>query len=148
MRIIYVIGLILMLFLSACASQQPQPQAAPQPQPTPQAPVEEPQPEDVEAPVDEDDEDGGELVAAAGGDIRILGKDGFDPEELKVSVGSTVSWINEGDIGVTVNFMRNKRAFMVEYIKPGEMAEVTFDEAETIEFEAMEFRTSGTIIVE
>jgi len=146
MRIIYVIGLILMLFLSACASQQPQPQAAPQPQaqPTPEAPVEEPEPEGEEVPVDDEEE----VVAAAGGDIRILGKDGFDPEVLKVSVGSTVSFVNEGEKGTTINFMKNKRAFMVEYIKPGEMAEVTFDEAETIEFEAMEFRITGTIIVE
>jgi plastocyanin len=89
-----------------------------------------------------------EEPAAAGGDVRILGAEGFDPEELKVSAGSTVAWLNEGDSGLTLNFMRDGRTFKAEYVKAGETVEMTFDEAGTVDYEALELRTKGTVTVE
>jgi len=144
MKMIYAIGLILMLFLSACAAPQ-----QPAPVTTPDAQEEE---EAEEAPVEETEEEEEvakevEVAAAAGGDV-VITANGFDPEELKIVAGSSVAWVNNEDSVVTLNFYRNNRVFNAEVVKAGETIEVTFDEEGTFAYQALELGTEGTIVVE
>jgi len=91
MKLFYGIILVLIIFVSACA-QQPaaEPEAQPEPSPEPEA---EPEPE----PEVEREGTGAAAAVQEGGssEIRYVGAGGFDPDELTISAGSSVTWIND-----------------------------------------------------
>ena len=109
MKIINAIGLVLLLVLSACAKEQPsQPTQVTTPMPT----AEEPQtPEQVvveetqaEAPAEEPKE-------ATANEIQILGKGGFEPGELAISAGSSVTWINKDSKPLTLTVFKDSKFY-------------------------------------
>jgi len=145
MKVIYAIGLIVILFLSACAASQQtaQPQQVTTPTEEPETQTEEPAEEEVEEEVVEE-----ETAPAAGGDIVIQGKGIFDPEEFTTSVGSTVTFINNIAKPITLQFWDGKRAFKTDVLKSGETFEMTFDEEGAFQVKTLEFGDGTTITVE
>lgn len=71
-------------------TEAPDPTATPEPEPTPTATAE-PDPTATPEPDEGDDGDGADLVI----DIQ---DNFFDPEEIEVAPGDTVTWVNNGDL--------------------------------------------------
>jgi len=125
MKLFYGIVLVLMVFVSACA-QQAAPEAAPEAAPSAPAPAAAPSPADdteVEAP---------EVVETTSEDIRALNGGNFEPNELAISVGSSVTWRNTVDTNMVIIVFKENRAFSTsqkldmdetfeqEFTEPGE----------------------------
>ncbi|TGC10757.1 hypothetical protein CUN85_04155 [Methanolobus halotolerans] len=78
--------------------------------------------------------------------VVIIDEDGFNPSEIEISVGETVTWINQDDSVHTVT--GDALAFDSGELAEGESYSYTFDEAGTFEYESEEdFLLSGTITV-
>jgi len=151
MKLFYVIVLGLMVLISACA-QQPQPV---QPQPVPVAPAPQPvvQPEPGVVIGGEDifEEEFFEEVFASTEDIRMLGQGVFDPDELTINVGNSVTWINAGDKSSVVIIFKDGRSYVnSKTLRPGDVYEHEFTEAGTYDYwQNIAFSgTSSKIIVE
>lgn len=65
--------------------------------------------------------------------IRIL-RTNFDPEELNVDVGTTVTWINEGTQAHQLHHIAVNRKFTSDRILPGDTFSYTFDEPGTYRY--------------
>lgn len=148
MRLLLIAVLSSMILVAACAQQAPQPAppAPPATQPTPPTPPPAPAPEpeeEVEEAVEEETE--AEVVSPSSGDeIRILGKDGFDPMETTVSAGSTVTWINEHDKDITITMFKDGKFFQNSpVINPGEKFDQAFEEAGEYEYWTLAFGPLG-----
>src|SRR3989339_1946390 len=95
MKAIYVIAVLVVALIVGCATQTTQPTAPADETPT--APQASNEPQEVVA--NDEVADTEEAEPVAGGDIKILNK-AFDPEELTVSAGSTVTWINTDESAI------------------------------------------------
>tara|TARA_Y100000294_G_C8412102_1_gene279228 strand:- start:125 stop:535 length:411 start_codon:yes stop_codon:yes gene_type:complete len=97
-----------MVLVSACTQQAPEVQ----PEPTPQPEVQ-PTPEVVEV-VEEEPEEVIEVVepVATTNEVRIVGTEGFEPEELSIVTGSAVTWINDGDRRAAVIIFKDGRSYV------------------------------------
>ncbi len=131
MKLFYGIVLVLMVFVSACAQQ-----------PAEQAPVTEPEPS-VEAEVQPEAEAEGTGAAVAppeegettSNEIRYVGAGAFDPDELTISAGSAVTWINDDEKPLVMIIFKDGKSFMnSNRIMPGEKFEVEFTEAGAYEY--------------
>lgn len=149
MKFIYAFGLILMLFLSACAAPQ---EAEEVTTPEPANEVED-EPE-VEDEVEDDEEeltvDDEEVLSprTSGDDVRVLGKDGFDPEELSLGVGATVSWYNDDEKDIVLTFFKDGKFYLnSDKIKNGERYEHTFEEAGEYKYWTLAYGVKSTITV-
>ena len=70
----------------------------------------------------------------------------YEPANLKVSVGTTVTWINEGATAVTVT--SSDGLFDSEQIQPGGSFSVTFDAPGTFRYFCVPYpHMKGTIVV-
>jgi plastocyanin len=69
--------------------------------------------------------------AASGNSIRIVNL-AYDPPELEVAAGTTVTWTNEDQVAHTAT--SSDGVFDTGTIAAGESSEVTFDEAGTFEY--------------
>jgi len=124
MRLLYVIVLALMVLVSACA-QQPPPVQQPIGAEVPPLP-EEPEVVDVEGAAEEEVEE----KVAGSEDVRIIGVGAFDPAELTINVGDSVTWFNDKEKEVVIIIFKGKVAYMnSNKIKPGEQFEHEFTEA-------------------
>ena len=145
----YFIGLFLILLIAGCQQQAETP-PTPGDSDTEQAlepgatetdyempEAETPEPEPAEA-----------AGSVSGADVSILGKEGFDPEELTVSEGAIVVFMNNGDKLVTLNVWEGRRVADTVIVKAGERGEVTFNEAGSFEVRALEYGTSIPVAVE
>jgi len=126
MKLFYAIILGLMVLVSACA-----PQAEPEPvQPAPQPEVQpEPEPEVVEvvAPV--------EVEAPSSSEVRIIGQTGFEPDSLTISVGDSVTWINDGDKRAALIIFKDGKAYQNSPpVNSGGQFEYEFTETGTYDF--------------
>jgi len=105
MKLLYGVFLVLMVFVSACAQQAAQP--APVPEPEPAAPAPEPEPEAAEGT--------GAAVAPQVeekvNEVRYVGAGGFEPDELTISAGSAVTWINDDEKAGAVILFKDGRSF-------------------------------------
>jgi len=93
MKLFYGIVLVLMLIVSACAQQpaaEPETQPAAPPEPSPEPEVEA---EGTGAAVTAPEEE--ETVETSITEIRYVGAGGFDPDDITISAGSSVTWIND-----------------------------------------------------
>jgi len=132
MKLFYGIILVLMVFVSACAPQAAQPAAQPRaPEPAP-----EPEPETV--PEDEPEaEDTGAAVAAPEGDsidVRYGGAGGFDPDELTISAGSSVTFFNDDSKSMVIIIFKDGRNFETPRLTSGQQVEVEFTEPGEYDF--------------
>ncbi|MFP5309559.1 MAG: plastocyanin/azurin family copper-binding protein [Actinomycetes bacterium] len=97
-------------------------------------------------------EDGGDAGAAAG-DTVSLSFFAFDPEELTVSAGSTVTWVNEDDVRHTVTAgtpdAPETDRFDLDLPANGDTVTFTFDEAGTYAYFCDVHKSmTATIVVE
>ena len=128
MRLFYAIILSLMVLVSACA-QQPQPV---QTQPTPQPEVQ-PAQEIIEV-VEEETVEVVEPVATTN-EIKIIGTEGFEPEELSIITGSAVTWINGGERRAAVIIFKDGKSYVNSPpIDSGAIFEHEFNEAGSYDY--------------
>ena len=131
MRWLYGVFLILMVFVSACA-QQTEPVAPPSaPEPEPVAPAPEPEPEAAEGT--------GAAVAPqveeTVNEIRYVGAGGFEPDELTISAGSAVTWINSDSKAGGLLIFKDGRSFTNSgRLAPDGKFEYEFTEAGVYDF--------------
>ena len=131
MRWLYGVFLILMVFVSACA-QQTEPVAPPSaPEPEPAAPAPEPEPEAAEGT--------GAAVAPqveeTVNEIRYVGAGGFEPDELTISAGSAVTWINSDSKAGGLLIFKDGRSFANSgRLAPDGKFEYEFTEAGVYDF--------------
>ena len=150
----YLIGLFLVLFVVGC--QQPAATTVPA------SPGTEPALEPGAAETGDEGPDAvpleeeaapptGKVVAAEGADVSILGKGGFDPEEITVEKGAVVTFMNndprEKDIVLTFKVGPGK-FITSDKIKAGEKYDQEFAEAGTYDYWAVQYGVKAKIIVE
>lgn len=140
MRIIIAFGLILVLFLSACAvSQQPVEQVT-----DPESSIEEQIEEQIEEEIQVE-----EPKEVTSGEIRILGKGGFEPDELTVSEGSTLTWFNDDERSIVLSIFKDGKFYQNSgLIKAGERFELTLNETGSYEYWATAYGVKAKITVE
>lgn len=148
MKIKYVIGLFLILLITACAQKQPTGQAVtvsePTVEPTPavQEIVEE-TPEITEA-----EETPKEEVAQTN-EIRIVGKAGFEPMELSIKAGGTITLINTDKVSLLITIYKNDKFFQnTPLIKKGDKYELTLKDSGNYEYWSVAYGVKGKITVE
>lgn len=128
MKLRYLTLLVLLtigLMMSGCAKAPEPAPAEPEPEIEPPAPVE-PEPEaEVEEPAE------AEEPAAESADVMVE-NGAFSVEELKVTVGATVSFKNNGPGRAGIKDKTNNDV-LIRSLGPGEMEEVVFEEAGEIE---------------
>ena len=131
MKLFYGIVLVMMVFVSACA-QQPaaEPEAQSTVQPTEPEPAVEPETEveDTGAAVAPPEEE-----ESASYDIRY-GTDGFDPSELTISAGSSVTWFNDDSKSMVVIVFKDGKNFATPRLNSGQQAETVFTEPGEYEY--------------
>jgi len=139
MRLGYIVALLMIVLMVGCATTQPAaPPAAPA---TPPAAPATP-PAAPETPPAAPAEDAEPVVDA---DIQILNR-AFDPDELTVSSGSTVTWINMDESAVH-SLSIVGQGVICSRKQSGETCEYTFGEAGTYEIMDLINKFRGTIIV-
>ncbi|MCH8329271.1 MAG: cupredoxin domain-containing protein [Nanoarchaeota archaeon] len=133
MKLFYGIVLVLMIFVSACAQQAAEQAPVTEPEASAEAEV---QPEAgaegtgtaVAAPEEE-------VVETTSNEIRSVGAGGFDPDELTISAGSAVTWINDDEKALVIIIFKDGKSFMnSNRIMPGEKFEIEFTEAGEYEY--------------
>ena len=148
----YLIGLFLVLLVAGCQQQAAttEPPATTIPtepavtEQTPSTPAEE------EIPVTEEPLLGAQEEPATGSDVSILGKGGFDPEELTVKKGATVTFMNNDPKGkaIVLTFKAGKKFINSDKMEAGEKYEQEFAEAGTYEYWSLAYGVKAKIIVE
>ena len=123
MKLFYGIILVLMIFVSACAQQPAEPAPVTEPEPS----VE---PEGTGDAVAEPEE----VAEVTSTEIRSVGAGGFDPSELTISAGSSVTWFNDDSKSMVVIVFKDGRNFATPRIVPGQQAEVEFTELGEYDF--------------
>ena len=109
MKLLYGVFLVLMVLVSACAQKIAEPVASPS-APEPVAPAPEPEPEPKA-------DTGGTGAAVAPqveetvNEIRYIGSGGFEPDELTISAGSAVTWINDDEKAGAIILFKDGRSF-------------------------------------
>lgn len=137
----YIVGLFLILLIAGC--QQP---ATITPEPTGQAIV----PETAPAETVEEETEEVEEEAPTGADVSILGKEGFDPEEITVKEGATIVFMNNDPNGkdAVLTFQKGRKFINSDKIKAGEKYEQVFDAAGTYDYWTVQYGVKGKIVVE
>lgn len=147
----YLIGLFLVLLVAGCQQQAATTEPPATTAPTGQAITEQPsEPAETteELPLTEEPLLGAQEEPATGSDVSILGKGGFDPEEVTVQKGATVTFTNNVDKLTTLNLWAGKRVIDTVIVKSGAVGEITFDTAGSFEVRTLEYVTSMSVIVE
>jgi len=138
MKLQAIVGILLVLALVAGCSPSA-PQAAPsEPAPAPAVPPQ----EQSAAPVDT------APAASSGDEVHILGKEGFDREEVSVSAGGTIRFVNDDAKPMTLTFKGPSGNSASSLIKSGESYEKTFDMAGTYQFWTVAYGVRATLNVE
>ena len=131
MKLFYGIILVMMLFVSACAPQATEPAAEPS---APPAATPEPEAEE-EAETEGTGAAVVEPVETTSNEVQVLGAGNFEPNELTISVGSSVTWVNSGDKNIVLIIFKGKTAYMnSQKFDSGEKFEHEFTEAGEYQF--------------
>lgn len=140
MKYFYAIIFGLMILVTACAQevQQVQPQST-QPLPPPAAPTEETEIE-VEEEVAE--------AAPSSSEIRVLTAGAFEPTELTISVGDSVTWINTDEKRAVIIIFKDGRTYTnSQTFQPGEKFEHEFVEKGSYQYwRSVAFSSDGGMI--
>lgn len=83
-------------------------------------------------------------------DLIIIGKFTFNPEMMVVTPGTTVTWVNEDDVSLTIESAPDsKEKFKSEKITKGEYFSHIFNQRGTFSYYCVEHPSmTGTIIVQ
>ncbi len=133
MKLFYGIVLVLMIFVSACAQQAAEQAPVTEPEASAEAEVQpEAGAEGTGAAVAAPEE---EVVETTSNEIRSVGAGGFDPDELTISAGSAVTWINDDEKTQVIIIFKDGKSFTnSNRIMPGEKFEIEFTEAGEYEY--------------
>jgi plastocyanin len=137
MKLFYVTALVLMVLVSACAQQTDE-----------QAPLTEPEPvaEPEVQPVAEDVEVE-ETAEVTSEEVRLL-RGSIEPLELTISVGSAVTFINDGGLTSVIYLEKDGASYMNSPIlKDGEKFEHEFTEAGEYEYWGIAYGPQGAKII-
>ncbi len=145
MKLFNAILILLMVFVSACA-QQPQ---AVQPTQTAEQPAAEPQEEETSESMDQADDAMENEAKTASSDVRIVGKAGFDPMEITINAGDSLTWINDDKKELTLTiFKKGKWYLNSNVIEPGQSFEQEFKEAGEYDYWTLAYGVKGKITVQ
>ena len=86
-------------------------------------------------------------VIPSGADIQILGKGGFEPNEIKIAAGGTITW-KVTDKSSHKLHENGVNGFTSPVLKEGETFENTFKDAGTFEIIDVVFGKEMTIVVQ
>ncbi len=140
---LFLIGLV--LFLIACAPKTQLPTGS-----TVRAPVDE---TDREITISEEDVKETtikrKVKETTGDEIRILGKGGFEPKELTVNTGSTITFFNDDEKKLTLTFFKDGKFHQnSDIIQPEGKFELTFGEEGSYEYWSVDYGVKASITVE
>lgn len=144
MKLFSAVVILLMVLVSACSQQVQQ-----QPQQQIQQPEIQPQQEEQKpAEIVQEAKGAAQDESISSNEVRILGKGGLEPLELKISLGNSVTWVNEDkkDIQFTV-FKDGKFYLNSAIMKPGEKFEYEFKEKGNYEYWTLAYGPQGAKIV-
>ena len=142
MKLFYGVILGLLVLASACA-QQPQ---AVQPTQAEEQPAAEPQQEEASESMEQADD---AMENAASSDVRIVGKEGFDPMEVTINAGDSLTWINDDKKELTLTiFKKGKWYLNSNVIEPGQSFEQEFKEAGEYDYWTLAYGVKGKITVQ
>lgn len=149
MKLFYAIILGLLVLASACAQQTPPAAQTAQPiQPTEQPIANNPPQEEIEA-AEETNVQEKEETKTASGDVRIVGKEGFDPMEMAISAGDAVTWVNDDKKALTLTiFKKGKWYLNSDVIEPGQSFEQEFTESGEYDYWTLAYKARGKITVQ
>lgn len=149
----YLIGIILMLLVFGCSEQQP----VENNEEVISEPEEDVPPLQVEAPpipteVDTPPVPDVTEEIPVGDTVRILGKEGIDPEELSVKAGTKVEFVNEDPDKKVIVLVFQKlgtRNFVnSDHMEPSQTYEHTFEEPGVYEYWSLAYGIHAKVIVE
>lgn len=150
MKALYGLVLVLMIFASACAQQQEPPAAQPAAD-SGSMPV--PDQENVpEAAVDS----AGAAVApqieekapeVKSNEVRLLGAGKYDPLEVRISKGGTITFFNEGKLKTVISIKGNGKVVNTPVVQSGDKYEQEFMEAGTYEYWGVSYGPGGAKII-
>jgi len=127
MKLFYGIILIMVAFISACAPQAAEPEAQPSAPVAAPEPEPEPETEGTGAAVAPPEEEAAETSTT---DVRFSGAAGFDPADLTISAGSSVTWFNDDSKPFVVIIFKDGESYKaIPRIKPGQQGEYEFAES-------------------
>ena len=149
MKLFYAIILSLLVLVSACAQQaEPAAQAV---QTSPQK-IEQPsEPQEEEAVMEDKEVETMEKeeTKTTSGDIRIVGKEGFDPMEATIKAGDSVTWVNDDKKALTLTIFKDGKWYLnTDVIEPGQSFEQEFTEAGEYDYWTLAYGIKGKITVQ
>ena len=145
MKLFYAVIIVMVVFISACAQQTGEQPPVVSPEPA----VEEPEAPEPEIPVEVPEDEEEEVAPAVGGEVRILGKEGFEPMELTISAGSAVTWINDDSKDLIFTMFKDGKWYInSDVTKPGGKFENEFTEAGEYEYWTLAYGVKAKVIVE
>ena len=149
MKLFYAIILGLLVLVSACAQQTPPAAQAVQPIPPAEQPTaDNTQQQEIEV-VEETNAQEKEETKTASGDVRIVGKEGFDPMEATINAGDAVTWVNDDKKALTLTiFKKGKWYLNRDVIEPGQSFEQEFREAGEYDYWTLAYKAKGKITVQ
>lgn len=146
MKLFYAIAIVLMVLVSACGQttvEEP-PAVTPESEPSTEPETEPGAPDTVEEAPETEPE-----VETTSDDVRILGKAGFEPMELTIVAGSSVSFYNDAEKTTTVTYFKDGKFYLNSPIlDPGDQFENEFTEAGEYEYWTLAYGVKAKIIVE
>ena len=154
MKLFYTIILGLMVLVSACAQQtSPAAQTAQPIQAAEQPTVVDSQQGETEAAgetaVQETNAQEMEETKTASGDVRIVGKEGFDPMEMAISAGDAVTWVNDDKKDLVMAFFKDGKFYINSaVIKPGENFEHEFKAEGSYVYRTLAYGVEGKLTVQ
>ncbi|MEK6876352.1 MAG: hypothetical protein AABX63_02995 [Nanoarchaeota archaeon] len=147
MKALYGLVLVLMIFVSACAQQEPAALPAPASNP-----------ESVQETAPEPETDGtGAAVApqmeeeqapeTKSNEVRLLGAGKYDPLEVRISKGGTITFFNEGKLKTVISIKGNGKVVNTPVIQAGDKYEQEFAETGTYEYWGVSYGPGGAKII-
>lgn len=146
MKALYGLVLVLMIFASACAQQEPaaQPAAASKPAPA-QETAPEPETDGTGAAVAPQTEEKAPEVKS--NEVRLLGAGKYEPLEVAISKGGTVTFFNEGKLKTVISIKGNGKVVNTPVVQPGDKYEQEFMEAGIYEYWGVSYGPGGAKII-
>lgn len=146
MKLFYAIILGLLVLVSACAQQTAQ---TVQPTQTAEQPTAEPQQEETSEPIGQGEDAMENEAKAASGDVRIVGKEGFDPMQVTINSGDSVTWVNDDKKALTLTIFKEGKWYLnSDVIEPGQSFEQEFKEAGEYDYWTLAYGVKGKITVQ
>ena len=149
MKALYGLVLVLMIFVSACAQQQTPAQPAADSGSMP-VPDQENVPEAVvdssgDAIAPQADEKAPEVKS---NEVRLLGAGKYEPLEVTISKGGSVTFFNEGKLKTVITIKgKDGKTINTPIVQPGDKYEQAFAEAGTYEYWGVSYGPGGAKII-